>query len=61
MKHERCPVFRYSFFVSGHLNMELTQEQINRFIEIHKGHPEFERYSEAEIREIANGTANYFT
>ena len=40
--------------------MELTQEQINKFIEIHKGHPEFEKYSEAEIREIANGIANYY-
>ena len=52
--------FLAAFFGSGHQNMELTQEQINRFIEIHKEHPEFENYSEAEIREIANGVANYY-
>lgn len=40
--------------------MELTPEQIKKFIEIHKGHPEFEKYSETEIREIANGVANYY-
>lgn len=40
--------------------MELTQEQIKRFIEIHKGYPEFEKFSETEIREIANGVGNYY-
>lgn len=40
--------------------MQLKQEQIDRFIEIHKEYPEFEKYSETEIREIANGVANYY-
>lgn len=40
--------------------MELTPEQIAKFIEIHKGHSEFEKYSEDEIKEIANGVANYY-
>lgn len=40
--------------------MELTPEQIAKFIEINKGLPGFEKYSEAEIKEIANGVANYY-
>ncbi len=40
--------------------MKLTQEQIKRFVEIHRGHLEFEKYSEAEIKEIASGVANYY-
>ena len=40
--------------------MELKPEQVNKFIELHKDLPEFKRYSEAEVREIANGVANYY-
>lgn len=40
--------------------MELKPEQIERFIELHKNIPDFEKYSEAQIREIANGVANYY-
>lgn len=47
-------------FTNGHLNMELTKEQIDRFVEINKGLPGFEKYSQTEIWEIANGVANYY-
>jgi hypothetical protein len=40
--------------------MEFTKEQVEGFIKIHKGYPEFKKYTEAEIREIANGVANYY-
>jgi flagellar assembly factor FliW len=40
--------------------MELRPEQIQKFIDLHKGIPGFEKYSGAEIREIANGVANYY-
>ena len=40
--------------------MELTPEQINKFVELHRGLPEFQNYSEDQIREIANGVANYY-
>jgi hypothetical protein len=40
--------------------MELKPEQIERFKEIHKDCEDFERYSEDQIREIANGIANYY-
>ena len=40
--------------------MQLKPEQIKQFIELHKNLPGFEKYSDAEIREIANGVANYY-
>ena len=40
--------------------MELNQEQIDKFIEIHKDFPDFKKYSEEQVREIANGVANYY-
>lgn len=40
--------------------MELKPEQIKQFIELHKNVPGFEKYSDGEIREIANGVANYY-
>jgi len=40
--------------------MELKPEQIKRFKEIHKDCEGFERYTEEQIREIANGVANYY-
>lgn len=40
--------------------MELKPEQIKRFVDLHKNLPEFEKYSETEIKEIANGVANYY-
>ena len=40
--------------------MELKPEQINKFIELHKDLIDFENYSEEQVREIANGFANYY-
>lgn len=40
--------------------MELKPEQIKQFVELHKNIPGFEKYSESEVREIANGVANYY-
>lgn len=40
--------------------MQLKPEQIKQFIELHKNLPGFEKYSDAEIIEIANGVANYY-
>jgi len=40
--------------------MELKPSQIQKFIEIHKDCAGFESYSEEQIREIANGIANYY-
>jgi len=40
--------------------MELKPEQINKFIELHKDCVGFENYSEKQVREIANGIANYY-
>ncbi len=40
--------------------MELKPEQIERFKEIHKDCEGFERYTEEQIKEIANGVANYY-
>ena len=49
--------------ITNHLHlvpMELKPEQIQRFIELHKNVPGFEKYTEAEVKEIANGVANYY-
>jgi len=40
--------------------MQLRQEQINRFKELHKDLEGFDKYSESEIKEIATGVANYY-
>lgn len=40
--------------------MELKPEQIKKFVELHKDCAGFEKYSEEQIREIANGVANYY-
>lgn len=40
--------------------MILKPEQINRFVEFHKDCADFSGYSEDQIREIANGVANYY-
>ncbi len=40
--------------------MELSPEQINKFIELHKDLTGFESYTEEQVREIANGVANYY-
>jgi hypothetical protein len=40
--------------------MELKQKQIDRFIELHKDFPDFKNFSEEQVREIANGVANYY-
>ena len=40
--------------------MELKPEQINRFIQLHKNCEGFEKLSEDQKREIANGVANYY-
>jgi hypothetical protein len=40
--------------------MELKLEQIKKFIELHKDCPDFKNYSEDQVREIANGVANYY-
>lgn len=40
--------------------MELKPEQIDKFKELHKDCAGFENYSEDEVREIANGVANYY-
>lgn len=40
--------------------MELKPEQINKFIELHKGCEGFENYSDDQKRNIANGVANYY-
>ena len=40
--------------------MELKPEQIKKFVELHKDCAGFENYSEEQIREIANGVANYY-
>jgi hypothetical protein len=40
--------------------MELKQEQIEKFKELHKDFPDFAKYSEDEVKEIANGVANYY-
>lgn len=40
--------------------MELKLEQIKKFIELHNDCAGFENYSEEQIREIANGFANYY-
>ncbi len=40
--------------------MELKPEQIRKFIELNKDIPEFKNYSESEMKEIANGVANYY-
>ena len=40
--------------------MELNQEQIDKFIEIHKDFPDFKNLSEEQVKEIANGVANYY-
>jgi len=39
--------------------MELKPEQIGKFKELHKDFPEFANYTEDQVREIANGVANY--
>jgi uncharacterized protein YdcH (DUF465 family) len=40
--------------------MELKPEQVKQFKELHKDCDGFEKYSEDQIREIANGVANYY-
>lgn len=40
--------------------MELNQEQIDKFIELNKDLPDFKNFSEEQVREIANGVANYY-
>ncbi|MCE9585054.1 hypothetical protein K8Q94_00310 [Candidatus Nomurabacteria bacterium] len=40
--------------------MELKPEQINKFVELHKGCAGFENFTEEQVREIANGVANYY-
>lgn len=40
--------------------MELKQEQVDKFIELHKDFKDFDNYSEDQKREIANGVANYY-
>jgi len=40
--------------------MELKQEQIDKFKDIHRDYIDFENYSEKEVAEIANGVANYY-
>jgi hypothetical protein len=40
--------------------MELKPEQVKKFIELHKDLAGFENYSEDQLREIANGVANYY-
>jgi hypothetical protein len=41
-------------------NMELNPEQIMKFIELHKDVAGIENFSEEQLREIANGVANYY-
>lgn len=41
-------------------NMILKLEQIEKFKELHKGTEGFEKYSEDQIVEVANGVANYY-
>lgn len=40
--------------------MKLNPKQIQEFKELHKDYPDFSKYSEDEIGEIANGVANYY-
>ncbi len=40
--------------------MILKTEQVNTFIELHKDCAGLESYSEDQMREIANGVANYY-
>jgi hypothetical protein len=40
--------------------MELTQEQIDEFIYINKKIPGFEKYTDDQVKENANGVANYY-
>jgi len=40
--------------------MELKPEQIKKFVELHKDLAGFENYTEDQVREIANGVANYY-
>ena len=40
--------------------MQLTQEQINKFKEIHTKYGGLDDYTEEQIVEVANGVANYY-
>ena len=40
--------------------MELNQEQIDKFIELNKDLAGFENFTKDQVREIANGVANYY-
>jgi hypothetical protein len=40
--------------------MELKPEQIEKFRQIHNGIPGFDRYSEEQVVQIANGVANVY-
>lgn len=40
--------------------MELTEKQIEEFKKVHEKYGGVGNYTEAEIKEIANGVANYY-
>jgi len=40
--------------------MELKPEQIQKFIELNEGLAGFENFTEGQVKEIANGVANYY-
>ena len=40
--------------------MKLKQEQIEKFVEIHKDCDVLINYSKEQVEEIANGVANYY-
>jgi hypothetical protein len=40
--------------------MQLNSKQIEKFKELYKGIEEFEKYTENQVVEIANGVANYY-
>jgi len=41
-------------------NMQLKPDQIKKFKKLHKGMKGFEKYTEDQVVEIANGVANYY-
>jgi hypothetical protein len=40
--------------------MELTEEQINKFIALHKPYDDLGDLTEAQIRNLAQGVANFY-